>query len=90
MTEDKIRQICSNFADRIIEKNKVYGDSLQNPKIKLSKIQNSDKIMSRLEDKINRFASVGFTEDTEDSLEDAFGYYIHYLIAKEKECQLLK
>ena len=84
-TELKIKDVCDTLCTNLIEKNRLYGDSLQNPKIKLSNIQNSQKILSRLEDKINRFASVGFNGDTEDSLLDAFGYYVHYIIAKEKE-----
>lgn len=85
MTETAIRKFCDDLAERIIDKNRKYGDSLQNPRIQISRIQNSEKILSRIEDKINRFASVGFTEDTEDSLEDLVGYYVHYKISKKNE-----
>lgn len=72
---------CEALAKRLIDKNIAYNNSLQSPLIKLSSLQNSEKILSRMEDKMNRFARAGFTGDTEDSLEDFLGYYIHYRIA---------
>ena len=79
------KKICDKmleFATKYVQKNRDYNNSLYQ-----SNIFGQDPLeglKARMSDKFNRIISKGFDDTTEDSMEDLFGYYIHYCIMKEK------
>ena len=79
-TEDKISGFLAYMEDMLIQKNKDYGDSLQNP-IGVFQKNKIDGILGRIDDKLNRIKSVGINDNTEDSIEDLIGYLVHLKIA---------
>ena len=78
-TNEKILLYCEKTAKELIQKNKDYGDSLQNP-LGVFQKNKLDGILGRIDDKLNRIKSVGINDKTEDSISDLIGYLIHLKI----------
>tara|TARA_R110001632_G_C11079862_1_gene388437 strand:- start:36 stop:296 length:261 start_codon:yes stop_codon:yes gene_type:complete len=78
-TNVKIHKECEKITRELIQKNKDYGDSLQNP-IGIFQKNKMDGILGRIDDKLNRIKSVGINDKTEDSISDLIGYLIHLKI----------
>ena len=81
-TNDKIQLHTERIAKELIEKNKDYGDSLQNP-LGVFQKDKMQGILGRIDDKLNRIKSVGINDKTEDSISDLIGYLIHLKIMLE-------
>jgi len=83
-TNDKIQLYTEKIARELIQKNKDYGDSLQNP-IQVFQKNKIDGILGRIDDKLNRIKTVGINDKTEDSVNDLIGYLIHLKIMLDAE-----
>lgn len=56
------------------EKNQAYGDTALNPSNIFSKLDSTEAICARLDDKLARIKNKGITDKTEDSIDDLIGY----------------
>lgn len=80
-TKDKIKYLCDDIRDMLIEKNRKYGDSALNPMRVFAKSDSLEQIRVRIDDKLNRIRNAQTDED-EDVVSDLIGYLILYKIAK--------
>ena len=84
-TKDKLIKKCKQVADLLIQKNEAYGDSALNPAGIFSKLEASEALKIRLDDKLKRIQNVGVSDETEDTLMDCAGYMILLMIALDNE-----
>lgn len=84
-TEGQIHVIMDELAEFIVRKNITYGDSLQNPVRVFSKATGVESISGRIDDKLSRIQAVGVNDDTIDTVKDLIGYFVHLIIAYEKD-----
>ena len=84
-TNERIQAVIEKLEDLVLSKNTTYGDSLQNPVRVFSKASSVESICGRIDDKLSRIAAVGVNDDTIDTIYDLMGYYIHLIIAYERE-----
>lgn len=75
--QEKIREICDQIRDLLLDKNRKYGNSVLEPRQVHSKVDPIEQINVRLDDKLKRMESA-----QGDDLEDAKLDYIGYLILK--------
>lgn len=80
-TQEKMVTLFRNFCEFLMEKNKRYGDSALNPAQIFSKIDASNQICNRLDDKLNRIKNSG--ELRKNDVADVFGYVALLLIAND-------
>lgn len=81
-TQLVIRETCDEIKELLIEKNRKYGDSAINPIRILSKSSNTEQILVRIDDKLNRIKNMQHDED-EDVITDLIGYFVLYKVAKK-------
>lgn len=75
-TRELIRQVCADVERLLLEKNESYGDSALNP---LGIFSDSDALVNlgaRIDDKLARIKTMGFTGYGEDNVKDLTGYLI--------------
>jgi len=77
-----IEQYMDEFKNQYVQKNNDYNNSLHRENI--FKQNPLEGLKARMSDKFNRILSKGFDDDTEDSMVDLFGYYVHYCIMRKK------
>jgi len=77
-----IEQYMDDFKNQYVQKNNDYNNSLHRENI--FKQNPLEGLKARMSDKFNRILSKGFDDDTEDSMVDLFGYYVHYCIMRKK------
>lgn len=56
------------------EKNKAYGNTALNPTNIFSKLDSTEAICARIDDKLARIKNKGITDETEDTVNDLIGY----------------
>ncbi len=78
-TNEKIAEELEKIKRQLIYKNDCYGDSLQNP-LGVFQKDKMQGILGRIDDKLNRIKAVGINDNTEDSISDLIGYFIHLKI----------
>ena len=71
-TQQKIDRLFFNFSEFLKEKNKRYGDSAISPLQIFSKVDASNQICNRLDDKLNRIKNS--SELKKNDIADLFGY----------------
>ena len=81
-TQLVIAEVCDEIKELLIEKNRKYGDSAINPIRILSKSSNTEQILVRIDDKLNRIKNMQSDED-EDVITDLIGYLVLYKVAKK-------
>ena len=79
-----IREICDEVREVLLEKNRMYGDSLANPVNVFHKGSTLDGINARIDDKLARIRSAQ-TDDAEDAELDLIGYLIMKRAIKRME-----
>lgn len=79
-----LEKVTENIVKLLKEKNKAYGDSALNPINIFSKLNATDAICARLDDKIARIKNKGINDKTEDTLDDLIGYLLLLKMAKER------
>ena len=67
---------CDSIRDLLLEKNAKYGDSALHPKRVFSKSSPTEQILVRIDDKLSRIATTGFSAADEDTLTDLIGYLV--------------
>jgi hypothetical protein len=81
-TQLLIQETCDEIKELLLEKNRKYGDSAINPIRILSKSSNTEQILVRIDDKLNRIKNAQTDED-EDVITDLIGYFVLYKVAKK-------
>jgi len=81
MTSDKIIEITEAMKSLLLEKNKKYGDSALNPKRRFSKLDSTQGILIRLDDKLNRIENN--PELQVNDVSDMIGYLVLLLISMD-------
>jgi hypothetical protein len=81
-TQLVIAEVCDEIKELLIDKNRKYGDSAINPIRILSKSSNTEQILVRIDDKLNRIKNMQSDED-EDVITDLIGYLVLYKVAKK-------
>jgi len=84
-TEYLIKQIGKEVIDLLLEKNKAYGDTANDPPKIFSKLSAKEGILARIDDKLSRIKQVGINDKTEDTLLDLIGYLILYRVQCKKD-----
>ncbi len=70
----KLDSIAKTITDLLKEKNKAYGNTALNPPKIFSKLNATEAICARLDDKISRIQNKGINDKTEDTVDDLIGY----------------
>jgi hypothetical protein len=81
-TQLVIAEVCDEIKELLLDKNRKYGDSAINPIRILSKSSNTEQILVRIDDKLNRIKNMQSDED-EDVITDLIGYLVLYKVAKK-------
>jgi hypothetical protein len=84
-TEDIIKEVGREVVMLLIEKNKAYGDTANEPPKIFSKLSPKEGILARIDDKLSRIKTVGINDKTEDTVLDLIGYLILYRVQVKKE-----
>jgi hypothetical protein len=79
-TEEKIRNVCQEIEELLIEKNRKYGDSAISPVRVFSKADNLEQLKVRIDDKLSRVSSAQLDED-EAVIDDLIGYLVLLKVA---------
>ena len=58
------------------KKNKAYGNTALNPTNVFSKLNSSEAICARIDDKLARIKNRGINDKTEDTIDDLIGYLL--------------
>ena len=64
------------ISDLLKEKNKAYGDTALNPTNIFSKLNATEAICARIDDKLARIGNKGINDETEDTVDDLIGYLL--------------
>ncbi len=86
-TEELINEVGREVIMLLLEKNRAYGDTANNPPQIFSKLSPKEGILARIDDKLSRIKSVGLNDQTEDTLLDLIGYLILYRVQCKKDIQ---
>lgn len=73
--EQKVRKVCNDIAELLIEKNKCYGNSALEPINCFYKGNSETAIKVRIDDKLSRIMR-GKEYGQEDTIEDLLGYLV--------------
>jgi len=89
-TEDLIKEVGREVVMLLLEKNKAYGDTANDPPQIFSKLSAKEGILARIDDKLSRIKPVGFNDQTEDTMLDLIGYLILYRVQIKKDDYSIK
>ncbi len=84
-TEDLIKEVGREVVMLLLEKNKAYGDTANQPPQIFSKLSPKEGILARIDDKLSRIKTVGLNNKTEDTMLDLIGYLILYRVQLKKD-----
>jgi len=73
--QTRIREVCGEIADMLVEKNKAYGNSFADPINIFSTSSAREQLAVRVDDKINRVAK-GQEFPGDDTIIDLIGYLV--------------
>ena len=68
--------VTKEITDLLKSKNKAYGNTALNPPRIFSKLNSTEALCARLDDKLSRIKNRGINDDTEDTLDDVIGYLL--------------
>lgn len=72
----QLDKVVERIVKLLKEKNKAYGDTALNPPNIFSKLDSTEAICARLDDKISRIKNKGINDKTEDTVDDLIGYLL--------------
>ena len=84
-TEDIIKDEARKVLMLLLEKNKAYGDTANNPPKIFSKLDAVEGLCARIDDKLSRIKMKGITDKTEDTISDLIGYLILLKVQLKKD-----
>ena len=80
--DSKLDKVVSEITTLLKEKNKAYGNTALNPINVFSKLDASEALCARLDDKIMRIKNKGINDETEDTVSDLIGYLLLLKMSK--------
>tara|TARA_R100001198_G_C5228485_1_gene208402 strand:+ start:701 stop:982 length:282 start_codon:yes stop_codon:yes gene_type:complete len=84
-TSELIKEVGREVVMLLLEKNKSYGDTANDPPKIFSKLSPKEGILARIDDKLSRIKNSGINDKTEDTILDLIGYLILYKVQCKKE-----
>ena len=69
-------KVANKIINLLKEKNAAYGNTALNPPNIFSKLDSSEAICARLDDKLSRIKNRGINDKTEDTVDDLIGYLL--------------
>lgn len=82
---EALRKEFDRLRDFVISKNNSYNNSLREPNRIFCRLPVKDGILVRIDDKLNRIAKSGINDNTEDTIDDLIGYFVHLKVLLEEE-----
>ena len=82
--EERVRTVCGEIGDMLIEKNRAYGNSALEPVRVFSRADTVEQIKVRIDDKLSRIAR-GREFGDEDTVKDLVGYLVLLMVARESD-----
>lgn len=80
----KLDQMLTNVGNLLKSKNEAYGNTSLNPPKIFSKLDSSEAICARIDDKIMRIKNRGLVSATEDTVTDLIGYLLLLKMSMKK------
>lgn len=77
-------KVSKQITDLLKSKNKAYGNTALNPSNVFSKLDATEAICARLDDKLARIKNKGINDKTEDTVDDIIGYLLLLKMSMEK------
>lgn len=77
-------KVSKQITDLLKSKNKAYGNTALNPSNVFSKLDSTEAICARLDDKLARIKNKGINDKTEDTIDDIIGYLLLLKMSMEK------
>jgi len=77
-------KVSKQITDLLKSKNKAYGNTALNPSNVFSKLDATEAICARLDDKLARIQNKGINDKTEDTVDDIIGYLLLLKMSMEK------
>jgi len=77
-------KVAKQITDLLKSKNKAYGNTALNPSNVFSKLDSTEAICARLDDKLARIKNKGINDKTEDTVDDIIGYLLLLKMSMEK------
>ena len=81
---NKLDDILLNVGNLLKSKNEAYGNTSLNPPKIFSKLDSSEALCARIDDKIMRIKNRGLVSATEDTLTDLIGYLLLLKMSRKK------
>lgn len=72
----RLDKVTKKVTDLLKEKNSAYGNTALNPPKIFSKLNSTEAICARLDDKLSRIKNKGINDKTEDTVDDVIGYLL--------------
>ena len=69
-------KVANEIVSLLKEKNKAYGNTALNPTNVFSKLNSTEAICARIDDKLARISNKGINDETEDTVDDLIGYLL--------------
>jgi hypothetical protein len=82
--DEQLDKIIKEIASLLKSKNKAYGNSALNPAGIFSKLNATESLCARIDDKIMRIKNKGINKDTEDTVDDLIGYLLLLKMSNDK------
>lgn len=77
-------KVAKQITDLLKSKNKAYGNTALNPPNVFSKLDSTEAICARLDDKLSRIKNRGINDKTEDTVDDIIGYLLLLKMSMEE------
>jgi len=82
--QTQLDTLLRNIGNLLKSKNEAYGNTSLNPPKIFSKLDSSEAICARIDDKIMRIKNRGLVSATEDTLTDLIGYLLLLKMSRKK------
>ena len=73
---DKLDKVSSEIVELLKSKNKAYGNTALDPVKIFSRLDATEALCARIDDKIMRIKNKGINDKTEDTVDDLIGYLL--------------
>jgi hypothetical protein len=77
-------KVVERIVNLLKEKNTAYGNTALNPPNVFSKLDSTEAICARLDDKLSRIKNKGINDKTEDTIDDIIGYLLLLKMSMEE------
>ena len=82
--DEQLDKIIKEITNLLKLKNKAYGNSALTPAGIFSKLNATESLCARIDDKIMRIKNKGINKDTEDTVDDLIGYLLLLKMSNDK------